>query len=157
MPQDVCGWAVAAPPRSVGSSSLEAGGNQSVRHGARSCRLSAFREVVSLCASSTIPSSPASAMVGCAGGFVCTGALWLGGGADTRLAGTKPPYEQGLRALAGELRGVRLRGNESSHGEEAGPWLRIIRQFLERERNSRKLAVASGPPCAAAIAPQRGD
>lgn len=53
------------------------GGNCSLRHAARSCG-SVFREVLSLCASSTIPNSPASAMIGCAGGFACTGVLWLG-------------------------------------------------------------------------------
>ena len=99
-PQDACGSAVAVPPRSVGTPSLEAGGNQSVRHGARSCRLSAFREGLSLCASSTIPSSPASPMVGRAGGFVCTGALWLGNGADDRLDRPAKEDEQRLRATA---------------------------------------------------------
>jgi len=76
-PPDACGSAAVAPPMSVGTLCLEAGGNCSVRHAARSCR-SAFREVLSLTASSTIPSSPASPMIGCAEGFVCTGVLWLG-------------------------------------------------------------------------------
>src|SRR3954451_16882015 len=48
------------------------------------------------------------------------------------MALSKPPYEQGLRAAAGELGGLRLRGDEPPHGQEAGPCLRIIRQFLQR-------------------------
>src|SRR5215210_521321 len=55
----------------------------------------------------------------------------MGGGKDLLVARTEPPYEQGLRAVAGELEGLRLRGDEPSYGKEAGTYLRIIRQFLE--------------------------
>src|SRR5215210_8957637 len=57
----------------------------------------------------------------------------MGGGKDLLVARTEPLYEQGLRAVAGELGGLRLRGDEPSYGKEAGTYLRIIRQFLEGE------------------------
>jgi hypothetical protein len=78
------------------------GGNCSVRHAARSCGLSAFREVASFCARSTIPSSPASPIVGRAGGFVFTGVLWLGCGRLLLVVGPEPLDEQGLREAYGD-------------------------------------------------------
>src|SRR5215208_2323927 len=56
-----------------------------------------------------------------------------GGGAYLLLARTKPQDEQGLRAFAAELGGIHLRDDDAPYGEEAGPCLRIIRQFLEGE------------------------
>jgi len=65
----------------VGSACLEAGGNCSVGHAARSswcCWCSEFRVALSFFANSTSPSSPLTSMVGEVEGFVFTGALWLG-------------------------------------------------------------------------------
>ena len=67
-------------------------------------------------------------MIGCAGGFVCTGALWLGGGAYLFLVGTEQEDEQGLRAAAEELGSLHLRGYEPSYGEEIGSLMRLFRQ-----------------------------
>jgi transposase len=39
--------------------------------------------------------------------------------------------EQRLRAVVGDERGVHLRGDESSDGEEIGPLLRLFEWFLE--------------------------
>src|SRR5688572_32450493 len=89
VPLGVCGWAAANSPRSVGSPCLEAGGNCSAGHGAPSC-CSEFRAALSFSINSTSPSSPLTSMVGEAGGFVFTGALWLGGGAYLRVAAQLP-------------------------------------------------------------------
>ncbi len=48
-----------------------------------------------------------------------------------RVAFAEPEDEQGLRAVAGELRGVRLRRDDAAHGEEVGPLMRLFRRFLE--------------------------
>jgi hypothetical protein len=50
-------------------------------------------------------------------------------GADFRLALSEQEAEQRLRAAAGELRSVHLRGHESPNGEEIGSLVRLFRQF----------------------------
>jgi transposase len=54
----------------------------------------------------------------------------MGCGKDSLLTGTEQEDEQGLRASAGDLRGVHLRGDDAPYSEEARPCLRIIRQSL---------------------------
>ena len=51
----------------------------------------------------------------------------VGGGAHLLLVGTEPPYEQGLRTVTREERGVRLRGDESLDGEAFSSLMRLFR------------------------------
>jgi transposase len=61
----------------------------------------------------------------------------VGGGEDLLVAGPEPSDEQGLREAVRQRGGVRLRGHDSSHGEEeVGTCLRISKQF--QKGNSRK-------------------
>ena len=53
----------------------------------------------------------------------------VGGGAYLLLVGTEPPYEQGLRTVSRDERGVRLRGDESLDGEAFSSHMRLFRQF----------------------------
>src|SRR5215217_931632 len=66
----------------------------------------------------------------------------VGGGAHLLLVRAEQEDEQGLREALRERGGVRLRGNDTAHGEAIGTWLRISKQF--RKGNSRKFAVTSG-------------
>jgi hypothetical protein len=60
----------------------------------------------------------------------------VGGGKDLLMAGAEQEDEQGLREALRERGGVRLRRNDTAHGKEAGPYLRISKQF--QTMNSRK-------------------
>src|SRR5215217_286319 len=61
----------------------------------------------------------------------------VGGGAHLLLVRAEQEDEQGLREALRERGGVRLRGNDTAHGEAIGTWLRISKQF--RKGNSAKL------------------
>src|SRR5215216_873823 len=54
----------------------------------------------------------------------------VGGGAHLLLVRAEQEDEQGLREALRERGGVRLRGNDTAHGEAIGTWLRISKQFL---------------------------
>jgi hypothetical protein len=69
-------------------------------------------------------------MVGEAGSFVFTGALWLGRGAHLLLALSEQEDEQGLREVVRQRGSVRLRRNDTAYGKASSPWLRISKQFL---------------------------
>jgi hypothetical protein len=56
----------------------------------------------------------------------------MGGGEDVLLARPEPPHEQGLRAAAGELGGVRIHCDDAPDGEEVSPLVRLFRRFLTR-------------------------
>src|SRR5918997_131526 len=50
-------------------------------------------------------------------------------GADLFMVGTEQEDEQGLRAAAGERRGLHLRGDEPPDGEAFGSLMRLFRRF----------------------------
>src|SRR5215211_2265273 len=54
----------------------------------------------------------------------------VGGGAHLLLVRAEQEDEQGLREALRERGGLRLRGNDTAHGEATGTWLRISKQFL---------------------------
>ena len=54
----------------------------------------------------------------------------MGGREDVLLARPEPQAEQGLRAAAGELGGVRIHCDDASDGEEVSPLVRLFRRFL---------------------------
>src|SRR5215204_4287965 len=60
----------------------------------------------------------------------------VGGGAHLLLVRAEQEDEQGLREALRERGGLRLRGNDTAHGEATGTWLRISKQF--RKRSSPK-------------------
>src|SRR5215217_5354333 len=63
----------------------------------------------------------------------------VGGGAHLLLVRAEQEDEQGLREALRERGGVRLRGNDTAHGEAIGTWLRISKQFLRNcLENSRR-------------------
>src|SRR5215203_2894548 len=62
-------------------------------------------------------------------------------GKDLLVALSEQEDEQGLREAVRQRGSVRLRGNDTSHGEEIGPCLRISKQFL-RNRNTIRLVEA---------------
>ena len=68
----------------------------------------------------------------------------VGRGAHLRVAFSQPTDEQGPREAVFGGRGVRLRGDDAAHGEEAGPCLRIFRRSrrncLENRIGSRIVA-----------------
>jgi transposase len=53
----------------------------------------------------------------------------VGGGDDLLVALSEQEDEQGLREAVRQRGSVRLRGHDSPHGEEVGPYLRISKQF----------------------------
>src|SRR5215204_5631924 len=53
----------------------------------------------------------------------------VGGGAHLLLVRAEQEDEQGLREALRERGGLRLRGNDTAHGEATGTWLRISKQF----------------------------
>jgi hypothetical protein len=78
----------------VYSACLEVKGSCSVGHAARSsCCYTEFRTTLSFFANSTSPSNPLTSMVGEAGSFVFTGALWLGCGTLLCLDRPQPTDE----------------------------------------------------------------
>jgi hypothetical protein len=104
----------------IGGVSLpRGGGNCSAGHGAPSS-CSEFRAALIFSINSTSPSSPPTSMVGEAGAFVFTGALWLGRGAHLGLACSVATSEQGLRTSAADGRGYDLRRHEPDHAAQAG-------------------------------------
>jgi hypothetical protein len=64
-------------------------------------------------------------------GYVALPRRW-GSGKDLLVALSEQEDEQGLREAVRQRGSVRLRGNDTSHGEEIGPCLRISKQFLPR-------------------------
>ncbi len=55
----------------------------------------------------------------------------VGGREDVRMAGAEQEDEQGLRAAAGDGRGVHIRGDDTAHGEAVGPLVKLFRRFLD--------------------------
>src|SRR5215216_2910525 len=64
----------------------------------------------------------------------------VGGGEDDRLERPEPPYEQRLRASAGERRSLHLRGDESSDAKAFGSLMRLFGQSLPLSGLSRRIS-----------------
>ena len=60
-----------------------------------------------------------------------------GGGAYLLLGRSEPEDEHGLRAAAGDRRGVRLRGDDAPYDETASPLMRLFRRFLRPSTNEK--------------------
>src|SRR5215207_424784 len=66
----------------------------------------------------------------------------MGGREDVLVGRPEPQDEQGLRAAAGELRGVHIRGYDTAHGEAVSTLMRLFRRFLRPLSPLRKHLVA---------------
>ena len=60
----------------------------------------------------------------------------MGSGENILMVGAEQEDEQRLRASAGELGSLHLRGDEPLDGKEIGPLMRVFRQFQREVRRN---------------------
>ena len=66
----------------------------------------------------------------------------MGGGAHLRVDLSQPSDGEGLREIVRHWGGVRLRGDDTAHGEAVGPCVGVSRQSREEVFSETRLAVS---------------